>query len=61
MKTRRAYRRSVRRTVTSLGELVSAIYEALPGPAEARALRTALVLTSSPLAGRLSRPVRVVG
>lgn len=59
MRTLRA-RRSARRMFTSLGDLVSAIYEAMNGSVDARARQTALVLTASPLAQRLSRRIRVV-
>jgi hypothetical protein len=53
-------RRYVRRTVTSLGDLVCAIYDAAPGSAEVRARHTAIILSSSGLKRHLSRPIRVV-
>lgn len=53
-------RRTLSRTVTSLGELVAAIFEAAQGSAELRARQTALVLSSPRLGRRLSRPIRIV-
>jgi hypothetical protein len=49
-----ATRRSPRRLVTTLGELVSAAYEAAPGPGPQRVERARALLTRSPLARHLS-------
>jgi hypothetical protein len=51
--------RRVQPTVTSLGDLINAIYEALSGSAESRIRQTAWVLTSTSLARRVSRPIRL--
>ena len=52
--------RRVHPTVTSLGDLISAIYEALPGSAESRIRQTARILASTSLARCVSRPIRLV-
>ena len=46
-----------RRIATTLGDLIAAAYEAA-GPGQARPDRAARLLTSSPLARSLSRPVQ---
>lgn len=58
--TSRARNRRRVRLVTSLGDLVWAIYQAVPGRAELRARRTGMILSSPWLGRRLSRPVRIV-
>jgi len=57
MKTRPGHpakRRVSRRLVTTLGELVSAAYEAVPGLGRQRSERARALLTRSPLARHLS-------
>ncbi len=64
MKTRAgskdAKHRTPRRLVTTLGELISAAYEAVPGFGAARVERARTLLTRSPLARHLSPHVEFV-
>ena len=59
MMTRRRTAKS-RSIATTIGNLVSAIYEAVPGAGPERLSAAAAVLASPPLSRRLSRPVRIV-
>jgi hypothetical protein len=52
---------ATRRLVTTLGELISAAYEAVPGFGPQRAERARTLLTRSPLARHLSPHVEFVG
>jgi len=62
MTTRDARRhRRGHRIVTTLGELVAAIYAAMPGRGGFRIQQTAMVLVTLPRAAHLSRQIRVVG
>jgi hypothetical protein len=49
-----------RRLVTTLGELISAAYEAAPGIGETRRQRTLELLTRSPLARHMTPHVEFV-
>jgi hypothetical protein len=62
MNTRRhsAPTRSPRTTVTTLGDLIAAAYNASEGSGLERAERAARLLTASPLARRCSRRLRFV-
>jgi hypothetical protein len=61
MKTRKSSRRRTpRRLVTTLGELISAAYEAVPGFGPQRIERARELLTRSPLARHLSPHVEFV-
>ena len=55
-----AKHRMPRRLVTTLGELISAAYEAAPGLGPQRAERARTLLTRSPLARHLSPHVEFV-
>ncbi len=64
MKTR-AHRRSVnnltpKRLVTTLGDLISAAYEAVPGAGDKKLEQALTLLTRSPLARHLSPHVEFV-
>ncbi len=59
MKTRRSIRMP-RRIVTTLGDLISAAYDAADGFGKYKMERTAAILTASPLARRLSRQLQFV-
>jgi hypothetical protein len=52
--------RSARRLATTVGELVCAAFEVAPGDGAARLAVARAVLTSRPLARRLSRPIALV-
>jgi len=52
--------RSARRLATTVGDLVSAAFEAAPGEGFARLAVARALLTSRSLARRLSRPILVV-
>ena len=64
MKTRANRRRSrrvaPRRLVTTLGELISAAYDAVPGMGTQRIERALMLLTRSPLARHISPHVEFV-
>lgn len=62
MKTRRhaAPTPSPKTTVTTLGDLIAAAYDASEGSGRERAERAARLLTASQLAGRCSRRIRFV-
>ena len=64
MKTRAARRSSKRKTprmlVTTLGDLISAAYEAVPGMGTQRLERALTLLTRSPLARHMSPHVEFV-
>lgn len=62
MKTRRrhAMAKLPTRIVTTIGDLVSAAYDAADGFGADRLDRAARILTASPLARRLSRPLQFV-
>jgi hypothetical protein len=64
MKTRAGRRSSKRRTprmlVTTVGELISAAYEAVPGMGTQRLERALTLLTRSPLARHMSPHVEFV-
>jgi hypothetical protein len=64
MKTRANRRRSTqvapRRLVTTLGELISAAYDAVPGMGTQRIERALTLLTRSPLARHISPHVEFV-
>jgi hypothetical protein len=64
MKTRAGRRSSNRRTprmlVTTVGELISAAYEAVPGMGTQRLERALTLLTRSPLARHMSPHVEFV-
>ena len=49
-----------RRVVTTLGDLISAAYEAADGFGNQRMEKAAVLLSSSPLARRLSRQLQFV-
>lgn len=49
-----------KRVVTTLGDLISAAYEAAGGFGNQRLERAAVLLTSSPLARRMSRHLQFV-
>ncbi|BDG09423.1 hypothetical protein [Anaeromyxobacter paludicola] len=57
---KRTPRLSPRRFVTTLGDLVSAAYDAADGFGEKRVERAKLILTRSPLARAMSPHVRFV-
>jgi hypothetical protein len=52
--------RSAHRLATTVGELISAAFEAAPGNGSARLAVARAILTSRPLARRLSRPIALV-
>ncbi|MBK9519117.1 MAG: hypothetical protein IPO09_17565 [Anaeromyxobacter sp.] len=59
MPTQRArFRRAVRRTTSSLGELIAAVHDGLRGTPALRAWQTTLILASPVVANRLSRSIR---
>ncbi|BDG03908.1 hypothetical protein [Anaeromyxobacter oryzae] len=62
--TTRAHRRSMKkaskRIVTTLGDLISAAYEAVPGMGDKKLERALTLLTRSPLARHLSPHVEFV-
>jgi len=63
MKTRngpRSSKRSAHRLVTTLGELISAAYDAAPGMGAQRIERALTLLTRSPLARHISPHVEFV-
>jgi hypothetical protein len=64
MKTTKARRRSVnkasKRIVTTLGDLISAAYEAVPGMGDKKIERALTLLTRSPLARHLNPHVEFV-
>jgi hypothetical protein len=49
-----------RKLVTTLGDLISAAYDAVPGPGSARIERAMALLTRSPLARQISPHVEFV-
>ncbi len=57
---RNTSKRSNRRLVTTLGDLISAAYEAVPGFGPQRTERARALLTRSPLARHLSPHVEFV-
>ncbi len=57
---RKAVAKLPRRMVTTIGDLISAAYEAADGFGTDRIERAAELLTSSPLARRLSRQLQFV-
>ncbi len=59
MKIRRD-KTKTRKLTTTIGNLVSAIYEMVPGAGPERIHAAAAVLAAPPLSRRLSRPVRIV-
>lgn len=56
----RSERKRSGRIATTIGELLSAVWEAAPGLGIARAERVAVLLAVSPLARRASRPIQFV-
>jgi len=52
--------RSARRLATTVGELISAAFEVASGDGSARLAVARAILTSRPLARRLSRPIALV-
>jgi hypothetical protein len=60
MKKRMAVVRLPKRIVTTLGDLISAAYEAAEGFGPQREERAAVLLSQSPLARRLNRQLRFV-
>ncbi len=61
MNDRRKRRALPKRIVTTLGELISAAYEAADGPGRKQRIeRAAGILTAPDLARRMSRPLRFV-
>ena len=59
MKTRRPSRMP-KRIVTTLGDLISAAYDAADGFGQRKVERAAQILSASPLARRLSRQLQFV-
>lgn len=59
MKTRRSIRMP-KRIVTTLGDLISAAYDAADGFGQRKVERAAQILSASPLARRLSRQLQFV-
>ena len=59
MKTRRSIRMS-KRIVTTLGDLISAAYDAADGFGKQKVERAAEILTATPVARRLSRQLQFV-
>lgn len=53
-------KRSTNRIATTVGELLSAAWEATPGLGLARARRAAVLIAFSPLARRASRTIQFV-
>jgi len=53
-------KRSTTRIATTVGELLSAVWEAAPGLGLARAQRAAVLIAVSPLARRASRTIQFV-
>lgn len=58
--TRRSARNTPRRLVVTIGDLISAAYEVVPGLGRDRAERALKLLTRSPLARQLSPHVEFV-
>lgn len=52
--------KSSKRIATTVGELLSAVWEAAPGIGLARAQRAAVLIAVSPLARRASRTIQFV-
>ncbi len=59
-KTRRTYASKSSRIVTTLGDLITAAYEATDGLGTQRLERAAALLSASPLARRMSRQLQFV-
>ncbi len=60
MKNRRPVSKMPKRIATTLGDLISAAYDAADGLGIQKIERAAEILTSSPLARRMSRQVQFV-
>jgi hypothetical protein len=57
---KKSHRRIPSRVATTIGELLSAAWEAVPGVGAARAQRVAVLLAVTPLSHRASRPIQFV-
>jgi hypothetical protein len=60
MPTMKATKRTTHRIATTVGDLLSAFWDATPGIGLARAQRAAVLLAASPLARRASRTIQFV-